>query len=45
MVKITISAGVSEKKRSDADYDAVLTRTRDAVQRTYKFTQNMTTMA
>lgn len=45
VVKITISAGVSEKKRSDADFDAVLTRTRDAVQRTYKFTQNMTTMA
>lgn len=44
-VKITISAGVSEKKRSDADFDVVLTRTRDAVQRTYKFTQNMTTMA
>jgi len=45
IVKITISAGVSEKKRSDVDVDPVLMRTREAVQRTYKFTQNMTTMA
>ena len=44
-VKITVSAGVSEKKRSDADADAVLTRTRDVLQKAYKFTQNMTSMA
>lgn len=44
-VKITISAGVSEKKRSDADAEAVLTRTRDVLQKAYKFTQNMTSMA
>ena len=45
IVKITVSAGVSEKKRSDADADTVLMRTREAVQRTYKFTQNMTSKA
>ena len=45
VVKITISAGVSEKKRSDADVEPVLMRTREAVQRTYKFTQNMTSKA
>jgi len=44
-VKITVSAGVSEKKRSDADADTVLMRTREADQRTYKFTQNMTSKA
>lgn len=41
-IKVTISAGVSEKKRSDIDASAVLTRTREAVQKAYKFTQNMT---
>lgn len=45
VVKLTISAGVSEKKRSDADVEPVLMRTREAVQRTYKFTQNMTSKA
>lgn len=44
-LKITISAGISEKKRSDADAEVVLTRTREAVQRAYKFTQNMTSKA
>ncbi len=44
LVKLTISSGVSEKKRSDADADAVLMRACEAVQRTYKFTQNMTSM-
>lgn len=45
IVKLTVSAGVSEKKRSDADAEAVLLRTREAVQKTYKFTQNMTSKA
>ena len=45
VVKVTVSAGVSEKKRSDADVEPVLMRTREAVQRTYKFTQNMTSKA
>ena len=44
-VKITISAGVSEKKRSDANADAVLLRTRETLRKTYKFTQNMTSKA
>lgn len=44
-LKLTISAGVSEKKRSDVDAEAVLQRTREAVQRAYKFTQNMTSKA
>ncbi len=45
IVKVTISAGVSEKKRSDANVDAVLERTRKALQKTYKFTQNITSKA
>lgn len=44
-IKLTISAGVSEKKRSDADVEAVLSRTREALQKTYKFTQNITSKA
>lgn len=44
-IKITISAGVSEKKRSDADAEAVLVRTRDVLQKAYKFTQNLTSEA
>lgn len=42
---ITISAGISEKKRSDADAEVVLTRTREKVQKAYKFTQNLTSEA
>lgn len=42
---ITVSAGVSEKKRSDADAEVVLTRTREKVQKAYKFTQNITSEA
>ena len=45
IVKITISAGVSEKKRSDADAGVVLERTREVLQKTYKFTQNITSRA
>lgn len=44
-LKVTVSAGISEKKRSDADADVVLRRTREAVRRAYKFTQNMTSKA
>ena len=42
---ITVSAGISEKKRSDADAEVVLTRTREKVQKAYKFTQNLTSEA
>lgn len=45
IVKVTISAGVSEKKRSDADAEVVLTRTREVLQKAYKFTQNLTSKA
>lgn len=45
VVKITISAGVSEKKRSDAGVEAVLARTREVLQKAYKFTQNITSRA
>lgn len=45
IVKITISAGISEKKRSDAGADAVLRRTREVLQKAYKFTQNVTSKA
>ncbi len=44
-VKLTVSAGVSEKKRSDANSIEVLTRAHKALQKTYKFTQNVTTKA
>ena len=42
-MKLTISASVSEKKRSDANAYEVLIRTHKALQKTYKFTQNVTT--
>lgn len=45
IVKITISAGVSEKKRSDSNAGAVLVRTRGVLQKAYRFTQNMTSQA
>ena len=45
IVKVTVSSCITEKKRSDADAEAVMIRAREAFQRTYKFTQNMTTMA
>lgn len=44
-IKVTVSAGISEKKRSDANADVVLQRTREAVQKAYKFTQNITSKA
>ncbi|MDR1026134.1 MAG: diguanylate cyclase [Lactobacillus sp.] len=42
-LKITISASVSEKKRSDSNAYEVLVRAHKALQKTYKFTQNVTT--
>ena len=44
-LKLTVSGSVSEKKRSDADAFEVLTRAHKALQKTYKFTQNVTTKA
>jgi diguanylate cyclase (GGDEF)-like protein len=44
-LKLTVSAGVSEKKRSDADAIDVLVRARKALQKASKFTQNVTTRA
>lgn len=44
-VKLTVSCSVSEKKRSDANSIEVLIRARKALQKTYKFTQNVTTKA
>ena len=44
-LKLTVSAGVSEKKRSDSDATSVLVRAHKALQKAYKFTQNVTTKA
>lgn len=44
-LKLTVSCSVSEKKRSDANSIEVLVRTRKAMQKTYKFTQNVTSKA
>lgn len=44
-IKLTVSCSVSEKKRSDANSVEVLVRARKAMQKTYKFTQNVTTKA
>lgn len=44
-VKATVSQCISEKKRSDIDAAVVLKRVRQAVQKAYKFTQNITTKA
>lgn len=44
-IKLTVSCSVSEKKRSDANSVEVLVRTRKAMQKTYKFTQNVTSKA
>lgn len=45
VLKVTVSAGLSEKKRSDANVQAVLDRAREVLQKTYKFTQNITSVA
>lgn len=40
-IKITISGGVAEKRRTDANADAVLTRADSDMQKTLKFTGNV----
>lgn len=42
-IKITVSGSISEKKRSDATAYEVLKRAHKVLQKTYKFTQNVTT--
>lgn len=44
-IKLTVSAGISEKKRSDANAYEVLVRTRKALEQTNKFSQNITSKA
>ncbi len=44
-IKITVSASVSDKKRSDADVYEVLARTRKALQKTLSFSHNVTSKA
>ena len=44
-LKITVSCSVAEKKRSDADVFEVFIRARRILQKTYKFTQNITSKA
>ena len=44
-LKLTVSCAVSEKKRSDANAAEVLIRANKALQKTYRFTQNITTKA
>lgn len=44
-IKLTISCSVSEKKRSDANVLDVLSRAEKAMQKTGRFTQNITTKA
>ena len=44
-LKLTVSCCVSEKKRSDDNSLEVLLRARKALQKTYQFTQNVTTKA
>lgn len=44
-IKLTVSGAVSEKKRSDADAVEVIVRANKALQKTNRFTQNITTKA
>lgn len=44
-LKITVSCSIAEKKRSDADVFEVFIRARRILQKTYKFTQNITSKA
>lgn len=44
-IKLTISASVSDKKRSDANSFEVLVRARKVLEKTNKFSQNVTTKA
>ena len=44
-LKLTVSCSVADKKRSDANVFEVFMRTRKILQKTYKFTQNITSQA
>lgn len=44
-LKITVSCSIAEKKRSDANVFEVFLRARKILQKTYKFTQNITSKA
>lgn len=44
-IKLTVSGSVSEKKRSDANAVEVLIRANKALQKAYRFTQNITSQA
>lgn len=44
-IRLTVSASISEKKRSDSNSVEVLSRTRKALQKTKEFSQNVTTKA
>lgn len=44
-LKLTVSCSVADKKRSDADVFEVFMRARWILQKTYKFTQNITSQA
>ena len=44
-LKLTVSCSVADKKRSDADIFEVFMRARKILQKTYKFTQNITSQA
>lgn len=44
-IKLTVSGSVSEKKRSDANAVEVLVRADKALQKAYRFTQNITSKA
>ena len=45
VLKLTVSCSVADKKRSDLDVFAVFIRARKILQKTYKFTQNITSQA
>ena len=44
-IKITVSCSIADKKRSDANVSDVFIRAHRALQKTYKFTQNITSKA
>ncbi len=44
-LKLTVSCSVADKKRSDADVFGVFLRAHKILQKTYKFTQNITSQA
>lgn len=44
-IKVTVSCSIAEKKRSDANVSDVFIRAHRVLQKTYKFTQNITSQA